>query len=466
MDDATFEGIWWIPGDVTRGVAGNLIKSVTDFKLSLTGSFTDMQHVMTAESYPLVLGVAKGAKQITLLDCVQTGANLGMPGFVSKVFMPRAALVGGHLEHEEALRFPKATFQYSYLPDWVGASGFDRKLEMDGDQLKRVQITYEYPEEITTAIPGGEFAISYGFETGGDLLSDATLRQNVHVRIELEESLDLVNWFSKYVEPLQNLLTLATGRPNAITGVRVYSPELIVSTSKGDWMSPLEVLFTQDFGDDRKAGRLYPHDMLFTLGDLGEHAGRVINDWLQVAEELDSVCNLFFGVQYGGPTYLRNRFLPLVQAVESYHRRRKQNYVLRPEAHEKRVEEIVANASAEHREWLGQNIGDHTNEPSLRTRLKELVSEAEEIVVPLIAGSKKKFIDDVVNTRHYLTHFDEELREKAAQGEELFHLSRTLSFIVQACLLGELGLEGETRTALFKRNQPYLYAVRQAKSNA
>lgn len=461
MEDLEFTGIWWLPADADNDVAGILRSSSEGIRLSLIGSFTDLTGLGIDERHPLILGLAKGGKVVTLVDCIQVSANLGMPGFLSKEFQVKTAFVGAHFEAETELKFHKAAIQYSHLADWVGASGFRRDIQSDAAGLKKAELTYEYPDDIVASTEGGEVRITYAFESGGDLVREATLRQEALVRVEAKAELSLDEWFSSFVSPMQNLLTLATMRANAVTDLTLFSASKTVSTSRGEKELPIDVYYSPVYKDGREGKILSPYDMLFTLADVRPQFDQVIQGWFHVAEELDSVCNLFFSLAYRPATYVENRFLPLVQAAESYHRRRMRNTVLPRNAHRERMKDILESVPHQHRGWLKSRL-DYGNEPSLAERLQELVAATEDVTKPLVADPDE-FVRKVKNTRNYLTHYDTGLKKKAAHGTELFRLAEVLSFMVQACFLGELGLTGEKRAKLFRRNQRYAYAVKQAR---
>lgn len=82
------------------------------------------------------------------------------------------------------------------------------------------------------------------------------------------------------------------------------------------------------------------------------------------------------------------------------------------------------------------------------------------------ASDENSFIKQVRNTRNYLTHYDKSLQGKAIKGEDLYWLTQTLEFLLQACFLKGLGFSTEQCVALFKRNKQYQFAVKLAKPNS
>jgi hypothetical protein len=96
------------------------------------------------------------------------------------------------------------------------------------------------------------------------------------------------------------------------------------------------------------------------------------------------------------------------------------NYELPEEKHKKRLEEVFITVPEKHKEWLEEELA-YSNEPTLRKRLKEILNKYSKITGSLIKN-RKSFINKVVVTRNYLTHYDSNSKGQAAKGEELYHV--------------------------------------------
>ena len=461
MEEFEFSGWWWLPDSGDNKVPGIMTFSKEEgIRLKLIGSFKEPTQLGSGDrdEYSLILGFTDEGKLVTLFDAIPFETRLTLPGLATaQRFWARVGCTGAHFLQPEQARFHKASLEYTHLADWVGRSGFQPEYGTEGGSLTKYTLAYTFPDEVKAAMPDGEVCVTYAFESGGDLLREVNLRQSPSMRVDLSHDLTFDQWQTAFVLPLRNLLTLATTRPNAVTRISMYSEDTTVSTSKGDREVPIELFYQQVWHENVEPKRLFPHDMLFTLHDVAQDFDGVVGNWLRVAKELDSVCNLFFSVRYLPGLYSEHQFLNTVQAAESYHRRRITNEVLAAGEHEKRVASILERTPGEHREWLGQRLV-YSNEPSLRDRLNDLLDTTQEVLSPLVQD-RKRFVQNVVDTRNYFTHYDPDLRSKAAPGSKLYSLTQTLSFMVEACLLNELGLGPERRRELFQRNQRYAYAV-------
>jgi hypothetical protein len=214
--------------------------------------------------------------------------------------------------------------------------------------------------------------------------------------------------------------------------------------SPGEAM-PVEVHY-RPLGRTNDVQRPELHEMLFSRRGLPGGFETTVGRWLEGAEKLDPVYRLFLGTIYNPESYEEQKFLNLVQALEVYHRRALYVPDLPKEEHEKRVEKILDSASEEYKGWLRQKLRV-VSEPSLDQRLHEILKR-HRCISDLVVGKKgedrAEFVEKVVATRNYRTHFDESKKDKAARGgEELYRISQKLKLLLEACLMKEIGFENE-----------------------
>jgi hypothetical protein len=341
--------------------------------------------------------------------------------------------------------------RFSHLADWVRTSGFSFKRYYNGT---KVEVVYDLPEELKAKTPDANISLSFVGSTSGDGIEELSIRQSVWFDVELTTALEIYQLFSKYIDPLKNLLTLATTKPNSIVELNVFSNHVSIEIDKKTVETPIEVVFRQRFASDTGHKLLIPDYMLFALQDVVDDFETILTRWLTIADELDSVCNLFFGMQYNPRMNLENEFLNVVQALESYHRRRLKNEVEPKTKHAERIESIVSRVDEGDKEWL-KGILIYSNEPRLEQRLNDLLQIVDGVLGSVI-DDNAKFAKRVKNTRNYLTHFDESLEKRAARGSELFWLIRKLSYVLQLCLLVEIGIPLDKSAKLLHRNQSFI----------
>lgn len=460
MDNLEYSGLWWLPSRPDNKVAGTLTFSNQDgIELKLIGSLEDIEGLNNIhQRHSVIWGITSDAKSITLSGCYAAGFRMGLPGFVSRDYWIHLCFIDIHLT-EEQLHFKRLVVSYSRLIDWVRTSGLTVTW-YENEPSKR-QFNYNLPEEIKAITTKGTVSIDFSLNVKGDFFDEMRLRQSISMEIEADGEYEFDDLLLRYIRPFQNFLTLATTKPNSVVSVQVYSKHNSYEKHDGTGVveRPIEAIFPQRHIEPKPDKLLLPDYMLFTLHDISDFK-ETIERWLNISEELDSVCDLFFGVIYNSSMYLEQEFLNVVQAVESYHRRRMKNKVLPKNEHKACVEAILSKVPDEYRDWLKELL-NHSNEPRLRHRLSELFDKADIVLSPLVSN-KEEFVKKVANTRNYNTHYDQHLKDKVAKGRELALLTAQLSYMLQACFLLELGFSREKCAEVFRRNQGYIQVMNKA----
>lgn len=203
--------------------------------------------------------------------------------------------------------------------------------------------------------------------------------------------------------------------------------------------------------------------MLCPYISIQEKVETIFNNWLEKVEILKPIYDLYFGIIYSGDMYLEFQFLSLIVALEVYHRRMIRSEDISSEEHEERIKQILNNTPDKYREWLKEKL-KHSNEPSLRKRIKEIYDMLKNIgYVTDLIPKKKNFVDKVVNTRNYFVHYDQSLKNKALKGAELYWLIQKLKVLVEICLLKEIGFLDTEIDNIYQRNRKYKWLIEQTK---
>jgi ApeA N-terminal domain 1 len=458
MESFKYQGRWWLPDNPEKKIAGTLTFSPsTDISLEVLDSFSTeedqsvpavIREGFESKTYKIILGVIENGKTVTLWQC-QSRNSITVWGtpfeFESHRIEASVAFIGSHFQDETQIMFQEAHVQYTYLSDWASTSGFSWSKHLD---LPKLEIHYTRPEDlkISTSLATISLTHSYGLKTSR--LEEYKLSQEHWLKINLLNPNSYDDFYNKYLDPIQDLLSFATTKPNKMVSLQF---NLTTSTSENNLV---DVVFGQRDIEPRPQELLRPHYQLFTLQDVKSDIDKIVENWLKIYQELDNVFSLFFGVKYNSKMYLKQQFLYVIQAVETYHRMRKKNYVLDPEKHKSKLKTILENCGDENKEWL-QSILNFSNEPRLRDRLIELLIQTKGALAYLNLN-EKNFTKIAKDTRNYFTHYDESLKKKAAKGIKLFRLTHGLSYLLQACILDELGISPEKQKELFERNQTYI----------
>ncbi|NEQ75823.1 MAG: hypothetical protein F6K23_23960 [Okeania sp. SIO2C9] len=463
MENIEYSGYWWLPSEPDKKIAGTLTFTNDEgIKLRLIGSLHNFSLLKKTINVPILLGVVH-ENIITLCGCTNYSSKTSFPGFSSQEYTSELALIGRHFTNPDKLLFNKARIQYSCLSDWANLPVIRQEPELPyQEKEKELKFIYTRPETIEATTTYGKFSLNYGYSERNFI--NIYFKQYASLIIQTNEELSFTDFRSKFIHPLNNFFTFATDRTNSITELEFYSRhgdvDIVNSRYSLDEI-PIQAIYKTYYPEIKKPDRLLVEpEMLFSVSDIQSDFSLILQKWFNSFEELDSVFNLFFSVRYKPDIYLENQFLNLIQAAESYHRRRINNQILSDDEHEKRQKAVLDNVPDEYKKWLKEKL-QFSNEPGLKKRLIDLFELMPEITNQLIKD-KESFATKVKNARNYFTHYNESLKKKAPQPKELYLLIESLSFILQACLLKELGCTPDRCHQLLNRNDRYKNAVERA----
>jgi len=452
MQEIKYKGLWWLPSDSENKVAGDLTFSNSNgIELNIIGSLDlSMLNEGQSKTIEIILGISEAGELITIYDSDINDFKLAsFPGIYTQKYISQILFIGAHFPDPNDILFYKAEVDYSYLSDWANLS-----VPMPAIKSREYNFSYTCPENISAKIEQGQISVVYRYSSVGDL-RHVEFRPSAYLQIEPKMELSFEDFKSQFIYPIKNFLTLATNIPNSLTSVYLYSRNGTRISSRAVDKIPIQAIFQTKLRENIGKKSILSEAMLFSLEDIKSYFSLVMQKWFNVVSKLDSLCNLFFSVQYSNEMYAEHRFLNLVQAAELYHRRKKNNQVLSNNEHTDRLYSILNSIPEEHKEWLKQKL-EFSNEPTLKERLADLSDLTKEVIIPLI-DDREKWIAKIKNTRNYYTHYNQSLEKKAAKGKELFGLTQKLSFVLQTCLLIELGCSPERSAELVQKNKHWKY---------
>jgi hypothetical protein len=445
IEEFEYKGIWWLPDKPEKQISGTLRFTPNEGGvLELMSSFKDIQ-----VEPEIILGVSSNGKNITLHKCFDTKTNFNFPGFLTSSFYANVIFIGAHFQKLEDIKFKSISIHYSHLDEWVNISGFN--IKPPGEE-KELIIKYKLPEPIKADVSNVLKVLINIRATESSpsfVQKEATIKQETEIKIETSEDKSFED-YRRIMYHIQNFLTLGITEPVhplAIAGLTGVNKEMIEDKVN---YPPVEIFYRlSDIPKSHKP--LHPFDMLFTFKDISNSFESFLRNWFEKEDLLEPVYNLYFGTLYNPRMYLEHRFLSLIQAIESFHQRTYGGEYSSDEDYKVVYDALVNSIPEGVRSGLKDRLKEYLkygNEFSLRKRLKEIFDKNQEILDGHI-GNKKAFIEKVVDTRNYQTHHDEELKERAASGEDLYRLIQKLKLLLEICLLTELGFTSEKIKALF-----------------
>lgn len=451
------KGYWWLPSDPDDQIAGILsFDHSNGIRLELFGTFHPFANRIVPD-LPIVHGVTIGRKA-TLYNSVYSGRGFGSPGFEHSTLRATHILFGHLFENPDEIRFSSFSVKYQFLEEWAGLKVFST--ERDSDPRSEIRrVIYARPKSREIRVKGIKIELDSEFTPGGDAIREVRLAHSNLVRMTFGQPISLDEFLSGPNFLLENLFTLAIGRPTPAVGIVARSEALFESDSNGEnFPLSVEILYPNPV-IPQLPRRVYHRDMLFSLKDIDTDFELVLNKWFEKEQMLRPVYNLYFSMMNMSPTYLETMFLTMTRALETYHRRVFGGHYVEngdyEAIQERLVKAIPERVRGGFREALTQKI-HYFNEFSLRKRLEEIL-QAYRPVCGSFIRDEGKFIEETIYTRNFLTHFEPQIEAKSLSGTDLYWLAQGLKCLLEVCLLVELGFATDKVCEIVKRTERFRF---------
>jgi len=441
-------GEWYLPHDPSNRLAGVLDCTSNDPLLTMHGELPGhrpgslINDVSGAWGYhvPILLGRVVAGPLITLEDCYAVSSVGEMTGSLALFrYRPLRTYLGAHFHKTDELAFRVATTELRNLRPWLGPP---ECLVRSGNRIEKSRL-----EPVTVTV--GDATIT----THVQLLEswrpyETTFRDVAAFEITSATPLPVARWHEVYLQPLRNLLTLATGSP---------SQHIRLNLAGDGANSVVQVIEAQGFGRAPTTRYRHAGEMLFAFADLRDCWGEVLRRWLGLNERASDALHLLFSVDYAPRMFVEHRFGNLVQALEVLHRRLRPEGSRQTESDRQRLATIITACPPEHVRWLQEKLA-FSHEPSLRDRVFELVDQAGSVIAPFVADPRQ-FAKKVADTRNYLTHRNPNVRKKSASMTELWEYGFVLQIVLRVAVLHHIREDIEWAKRVVTGTQEYQFQV-------
>lgn len=429
-------GYFWLPASADRKLPGTLvIRDGGEPELEVVGNF-DADHASYNESWAIgrVVGDIEKEGRVTLEGCQYRLKSLWLNSISKSVLVASTAIVGASFGEEEPLEFNSFEFGIEGLEEWIGISGIEVSTPTVGTSAS---ITYSPPENMRIRLNDGlSMEICFTASLGrSSVVEGARITERIYLKLESEKLLQL-STFTALALKMVNFICFAVDSTLTVKDVVVYSKNICYEVTDAETrMVPLK-LYYHSIPHPEKPSKVNKISNLFWFQDIAVRLEDCVNQWVDAYSEIEPSVNLYFSTKHGGHKYLEPKFLALAQAVETLHRRTSTLTLMDTEDFQKLVGSIVASCPTEYQAWLEGRLANG-NELPLRKRLAAVAKPYAE----LFGGSKlvRKFVSRATDTRNYLTHYNKELKSKAARGAKLVPLIMQLEVLLELRLLQRIG---------------------------
>ena len=429
MDDIRATGWWWLPETPEARRVGNLTVTEREIRLEVAGVLSDTRSA--SDRYPAVHGTLDSdSRDITLWGGDVARAWGGTEASAETAWFGCAAS-GGHLPPEDSIAFSGIRVRISNAVEWARSRPIVEHLPGD-QELVRVSD----PQRVTAQLRNAQITILIGHTW--TLNGDAYKVERV-VQFEAKgEARSSRDWWNDFVRPMHLFMSLACDLPCAVTKLEVTAPELDRQLT-GDRTIPTWIELSAT-GQAPKVEPLdaQPWQMLLPYSQFQDRMPELLRRWFEVYPRLKEPLSFLLDLYPGGHhTFLENRFLTVAQSAELLHRRIFDKSSTPSAEHKDRLGRITQAVQSGDRAWLKQKLA-WSHEPTVRERFEALVAYSQDAA---LSRRRPDLAKVSANTRNYLTHYTPSLRRWAAQDEELFWVTEELAYVLQACVLLQLGLE-------------------------
>ena len=340
---------------------------------------------------------------------------------------------GEHLSDHESQLFDGMTVSFTHLNDFVGVNGFH--VERLEGELIGANANCQLPKKLELQVDAIESKIIFDQSINvSESRSKLSMEIDTQVSFRPDNPQNL-DWFMGKIWSFNYLLTLLTDETPLPSSVQYSIPD----------------------GNDRPNGWLVyrnsvvntpskrPPVLLFYLRHLGEKFGQFLEHWFSASETMVDALHLFMNAKRDSTDH-KARLLLLAHGLEAFSRDKGNATYMEPTDYQSVISAmnsaIPGNVVDGHRASLKNKI-KFGNEHSLRKRLRGLLDELSSDTRNLVCNSTNSFINGIVDTRNYHSHYTDDLREKALNGVELFWACEKLEMMFRILLLKNMGVEEE-----------------------
>ncbi|WP_448649217.1 ApeA N-terminal domain 1-containing protein [Pseudomonas corrugata] len=443
-------GYFWLPEKEGSKIPG--ILSIDDggkIELEIIGHFNGGAGLLNEDdSVSRIVGYVEKVGLVTLDDCFYIEKNISFGGISKSKIRASIVFGGAAWDKDEIVTFNTFSFSVDCLDEWIGISG----INVDSTwSAGTATINYSPPEEKNFSLDNGmTLKICFAYTLPGfPHITEAKITQRAYFRLSSEELRELSE-FRIIAFKLTNLMCFAIDEIVTLQNVTATSSEIQDCVNNKEYPAPISIYYQSIPFTEKKPKKDW-HSMLFSFRTITVNAQQVLNNWLNAYEYLYPALNLYFSTKTGAQKYLEGKFLALAQGLETYHRRTSSETLMEPRSFEVVVEKILSECPEEHVEWLRGRLM-HGNEINLGKRLKRIIEPFKKHLGT--SAERNKMLRKIVDTRNYLTHYNEDLKEESAKGRDLWVLCKKMESIFNLHFLKVIGFTEEEINQVVKNSFP------------
>ncbi|MEU3664487.1 HEPN domain-containing protein [Streptomyces sp. NPDC032940] len=438
QNEQTYVGQWWLPQDPEQVMHGSLEIELNHPELAVYENISSGQSSIAKRSPSVIHGRCMGVG-VTLLDAFYTSGSRishGRGEETQNRFVANTALIGHDVLNEGECRFNRAYFRLYNLDQWANRVAYKHS---DG-MVEALDLP-----SLVANIPGCEVSLRRVTTSHLGLLTDAGFTSHELIELKIEERVALEDLEQRFIRPLEQLLTLATGRHCEAFSLQVGNYD---ETKEWRETWPVKLYHVRrKRGDQEQPGKpMIREHMRFGMNSShfppNVEFGVVVPNWYAQQARLASACDWIFSLRSEVGGYLQQQMFTIASAIEALHRGLNPHYEEKTEedrARNRVILSAVKKEAPDHHGWLASVI-QYGHRKSYVFRGRELLQFTDHFMADIV-GDEEKWIQAVRRVRdgigHVLNSNDE------YDVEQMVALLRTACLFAESVLLRQLGFTAE-----------------------
>jgi hypothetical protein len=364
---------------------------------------------------------------VTLLECRLVKQHMqmvqGQP-VRSEEMQPIFVIKGANLGPEEP-QFNRARVRFTNLEAWWAKRAIQPGPDADS-------FTYSAPEPDRIQLADGASLTIGAQGTTHYSAFDAHMQQFTEVAVESPSLMPIRELSSNYIQPFQDLITLACDRPSAVTALWLSGPAIVDTAATRDGF--VDVIGTPMYGLAPPTEADFIPLFTAALPPIGTEV--LVRAWYELYQSAMIPLSILFSLRYTPQPVVDNRFLLVALVLESWHA----TLMNRPrekdeDAFAARKAAIVAQLDERYRDEVGRAL---TNELPFKGRIQDLLLRVQPSLNELITDVPqlaRRFRDDRNDITHYHTG------RRRPTGADMLELAQTGTAVMTADILLRLGFD-------------------------
>lgn len=457
----SLKGDWFLPDSPDKRLSGEVSYSPEKgVYLELIGAFSKNPLDPDDNNYTTILGIVEGSRKISLFECLHVGRTTVSFVCGSETAKPvttysvNLMLDGWHYDSCDDICVKTVYIQFDGLAEWLQVSGFGLDaVKMDE---KTIDVHYQRPEPINFEFSKGvkasfDFCTSSisqpAFRTSFEMQQVARLKIQREAELTLDDILRVAYKFLAF-------LMLGLNGETFVKSITCFFYPNNTELMPDETLDRRRVDFFYQQHLTVKENKWDFYSMTFTYPAVKDKFQQLITKWENDFSDFEPAINLLVEQICEKNTFSINDFLNLAQAAETLHDRIKPGEKKMPDGEYKSLKEKILNVIPEIYKGFVQGLLQFGNNASLRQRLIDLVEMCPGKICELFIPDKDAFINEVLDSRNYYTHYTISGKKNVKQGRDLMLLTKRIQILLIINILLHLGMSDALLIRLYA-NQKY-----------